>query len=60
MNSLTDSITLIREYNVKTQDSLRKVVDMASPGYMSVPVNTTNELPRNNKKFINRRFYHPL
>jgi len=60
MNSLTDSISLIREYNSRIQDSLRKVVDMASPGYKPVPVNTNNELFRNNKKFINRRFYHPL
>ncbi|MDD4967921.1 MAG: DUF4296 domain-containing protein [Paludibacter sp.] len=60
MNSLTDSISLMREYNSKIQDSLRKVVDMASPGYKPVPINTTNELQRNNKKFINRRFYHPL
>jgi hypothetical protein len=60
MNSLTDSISLIREYNSKIQDSLRKVVDMVSPGYKPVSVNANNELPRNNKKFINRRFYHPL
>ena len=60
MNCLTDSISLIREYNMKIQDSLRKVVDMASPGYKPVPVNTNIELLPNNKKFINRRFYHPL
>jgi len=60
MNSLTDSISLLREYNSKKQDSLRKVVEMATPGYKPVPVNTNYGLPQNNKKFINRRFYHPL
>jgi hypothetical protein len=60
MNSLTDSISLIREYNAKKQDSLRKVVEIASPGYKPVRLNTNNELFRNYKKHINRRFYHPL
>ena len=60
MNSLTDSISLIREYNAKIQDSLRIVVDMATPGYKPVQVNTKNESQRNNKKFVNRRFCHPL
>ena len=60
MNSLTDSISLIREYNAKKQDSLRKVVEMASPGYKPVPLNTNSETLQNNKRFINRRFYHPL
>jgi len=60
MNALTDSISLFREYNSKIQDSLRNVVDQASPGYKPVPINRNNELIQNNKKFINRRFYHRL
>jgi hypothetical protein len=60
LNSLTDSISLIREYNAKIQDSLRKVVDQARPGYKPVPIKTNSDLHRNTKKFINRRFYHQL
>jgi len=59
MNASTDSISLIREFNSKRQDSLRQVVDQATPGYKPVPVKINNEL-FHSKKFINRRFYHPL
>ena len=60
LNIETDSISLFREYNSKNQDSLRKVVELANPGMKLFPQKTNIVAPRNNKKFINRRFYHPL
>jgi len=55
-----DSITLFREFNAKKQDSLRKVVELANPGLKLAPDKSKMKLPGMIKKFINRRFYHPL
>lgn len=56
LNAVTDSITLFREYNEKTQDSLRKEVEKATPGFKITPQND-NSL-RSVNKSINRRFMH--
>jgi len=59
-NSVTDSISLMREYNSKIQDSLRKVVESASPGFRNLQNKTFINSQRAVKKSINRRFYHSL
>ena len=60
MNVSIDSISMFREFNAKKQDSLRKVVEQATPGFKFSPQKTNFNSPPNIRKFINRRFYHPL
>ena len=60
LNAEIDSISLFREYNAKKQDSLRKIVELANPGMKLFPQKMNMVAPQNNKKYINRRFYHPL
>ena len=59
LNVSIDSISLFREFNAKKQDSLRNVVERATPGFKFKPQNTNFYPPHSIKKFINRRFYHP-
>ena len=59
-NVKIDSISLIRIYNVKKQDSLRKVVEPSQPGMKLAPGKSNTNIPGIIKKFINRRFYHTL
>lgn len=60
LNALTDSISLIREFNAKKQDSLRRVVEEADPKFKlthkKIHIESVNVL----KKSINRRFNHPV
>ena len=60
LNSVTDSISLFREYNSKTQDSLRKVVELANPGILIKQNKKSIDSKQAVKKSINRRFYHSL
>lgn len=46
LNATVDSISLIREFNYKIQDSLRKIVEKADP--------TNYDLPKNQKPVINK------
>ena len=58
LNAIIDSISLFREYNAKKQDSLRRVVEQAVPGYKA-PKRINTDSFHNIKKSINRRFFHP-
>jgi len=57
MNAFIDSVSLVREFNSKKQDSLRKVVEESAPGYK--PTQMKQNQFQNFKKYINRRFNHP-
>lgn len=60
LNSLTDSISLMREFNMKKQDSLRRVVQEADPKFKLIQKKTNMGAFSNIKKSINRRFNHPV
>jgi hypothetical protein len=60
MDVTIDSISMFREFNAKKQDSLRKEVELANPEFKFNSQKINTESPRIIKKFINRRFYHPL
>jgi hypothetical protein len=60
LNVSIDSISMYRVFNAKKQDSLRNEVERANPGFKFNPQKINFDSPRNMKKFINRRFYHPL
>jgi len=58
MNAFIDSVSLVRVFNAKKQDSLRLVVEESAPGYKAPKMNM-NQF-QNIKKYINRRFNHPM
>jgi hypothetical protein len=60
LNVSIDSISMFREFNAKKQDSLRNEVERAAPGFKFNPHKTNFNSLHTIKKFINRRFYHPL
>jgi hypothetical protein len=60
MNVTIDSISMFREFNARKQDSLRKEVEMATPGFNINSQKTNIDSHHSMKKFINRRFYHQL
>jgi len=58
LNAYVDSISLIREFNSLKQDSLKIVVEQATPGFK--PRRITPDQFQNFRKHINRRYNHPV
>ncbi len=60
LNATIDSVSLIREFNSKKQDSLRRVVEQENPIKGFKPKMPNDDSLHNGKKKLNRRFMQPV